>query len=183
MDRIAFDALNPGAAIGVGGTLNTLDIANNATLTSGPGVTIGGDLNLLNVGQNLTLANGASFSVGRFLGATLQPPKGTGTGSNVLALNQSQVGTGTAQLTPSISGYIQGNLIIGGGSSLVITSGIANSSLTSVTTTTPTSLTPTPLLINGALEINSLDTLSKSPNLTISTTFQNANGSRQPCSP
>src|SRR5205823_5700624 len=34
VDRIAFDALLPGAAIGVGGTVNTLDIAHDATLTA-----------------------------------------------------------------------------------------------------------------------------------------------------
>ena len=67
VDRIAFNALLPGAAIGVGGTLNTLDIANNATLAAGPGVTIGRDLNLLNVGGDLTLTNGAKFFVGRDL--------------------------------------------------------------------------------------------------------------------
>jgi hypothetical protein len=151
VDRIAFDALLPGAAIGVGGTLNTLDIANNATLTAGPGISVGGDLNLLNVGQNLTLANGASLTIGRFAGTTPQPPKGTGTGSNIISLNQSQIGTGTAQLTPSVSAYVQGNVTVGAGSVLKITSGVANSSVPA------TGLTgaPSPFLINGSLNLAS----------------------------
>jgi hypothetical protein len=152
VDRIAFNSLQPGASIAVPGTLNTLDIANGATLTAGPGITIGGDLNLLNVGQNLTLANGASLTVGRFIGATPQPAKGTSTGSNILSLNQSTIGTGTATLTPSVSGYIQGNVIVGPGSVFNVTSGIASSSAT-ITGAGTSSASPTPLLINGSLNL------------------------------
>src|SRR5262249_26864122 len=128
VDRIALDAVLPGAAIGVGGTLNTLDVYKGINLTSGPGITIGRHLNLRNVGEDVTLANGASIKVGRFLGLVPQPPKGTATGSNFLSLNQSQIGTGTAQLTPSVSANIQGNVTIGTGSVLFSGSGIANSS-------------------------------------------------------
>jgi len=155
VDRIAFNSLKPGAAIGVGGTLNTLDVNTNANLTSGPGVVVGRDLNLLNVGGDLTLANGASIRVGRFEGVTLQPPKGTGTGSNILSLNQSQIGSGTSQLTPSISAFIQGNVTIGPGSVLAVTSGIANSSLTSAAGGSGAGGgSPTPFLINGSLNVS-----------------------------
>jgi hypothetical protein len=163
VDRIAFDALQPGAVIGVGGTLNTLDIANNAALTSGPGISIGKDVNLLNVGGDLTLSNGTSLRIGRFAGVTPQPPKGTGTGSNILSLNQSQIGTGTAQLTPSISAYIQGNLFVGPGSMLSISSGIANSSILGTSTGSPT-----PFLVNGSLNLStSIASQLKIPNLAL----------------
>jgi hypothetical protein len=163
VDRIAFNALQPGAAIGVGGSLNTLDINNGITLTSGPGISIPGDLNLLNVGTNVILANGASINVGRFAGLTPQPPKGTGTGSNFLSLNQAQIGTGSSSgLTPSISAYIQGDLTIGPGSFLRIGSGIANSSILGTG-----SGSPTPVLINGALNVISVAQQLVIPNLTI----------------
>ena len=149
VDRIAFNALLPGAAIGTGGTVNTLDVATDATLTSGPGITIAGDLNLFNVGGNLTLANGANIIVKRFAGLTPQPPKGTGTGSNILSLNQSQIGTGTSQLVPSVSANIQGDLTIGTGSTLAVVSGIANSSVNQASLTAA----PTIFLINGSLNV------------------------------
>lgn len=129
VDRVAFNALMPGASIGIGGTLNTLDIANNATLTAGAGVHIGRDLNLLNVGGDLTLSNGASFFVGRDLGQTLQPPKGTGTGSNFQSLNVNSISSGitsSVSLGNSISAYIQGNLNIGVGSGFTVARNIDN---------------------------------------------------------
>lgn len=146
VDRIAFNALLPGAAIGVGGTLNTLDVATNATLTSGPGIAVAKDLNLLNVGGDVTLANGASLKVGRFLGVTPQPPKGSASGSNILSVNQALIGTGTSQVVPSVSAFIQGNITIGPGSVLAAASGIANSSLINGNQTAPSVF-----LINGAL--------------------------------
>jgi hypothetical protein len=76
---------------------------------------------LLNTGQDINLSNGSQFLIGRDLGAILQPPKGTGTGSNVLTLNLNQVGTTfNGTLPPEVSTYIQGNLIIGPGSAFVI---------------------------------------------------------------
>jgi hypothetical protein len=148
VDRIAFDALLPGASIGVGGNLNTLDIANNAILTAGTGISVSGDLNLINVGGSLVLANGASVQVGRFAGVTPQPPKGTSTGSNILSVNQALVGTGTSTIVPSVSAYIQGDVTIGPGSVLSIKSGIANSSLINGNT-----VAPAVFLINGALNL------------------------------
>ena len=92
IDRIAFSQLLPGASITTGGDVNTLDVLTGAALSgAGTGVFIGRDLNLLNVGGDLTLSNGAVFSIGRNLGLLPQPPKGTGTGSNVLLLNFQQL--------------------------------------------------------------------------------------------
>jgi hypothetical protein len=167
VDRIALNSLQPGAAIGVGGTLNTLDIANGANLTSGVGISVGGDLNLLNVGNDLNLTNGASLRVGRFIGLSPQPPKGTSTGSNILSLNQSLIGTGTSTLTPSISTYIQGNVNVGAGSVFSITSGVANSSIVGASTTGGS---PTPILINGSLNVVSGNQI-QIPNLQAGTTF------------
>jgi hypothetical protein len=129
IDRIAFFALEPGASITTGGDLGTLDVLNGITLSgAGTGVSIGRDLNLLNVGQNMVIANGASFAIGRDLGLVSQPPKGTGTGSNVLLLNfNTLVGTTiTTALPASVSTFIQGGIVIGPGSSLTIGRNIVN---------------------------------------------------------
>src|SRR5208282_3140731 len=65
VDRIAFNAINPGASIFVGGTLNTLDVLQGITLNTGPtsSIEIGRDLNLLNVGGNITLENGSFIKI------------------------------------------------------------------------------------------------------------------------
>ena len=84
-------------------------------------ITIGRDLNLLNVGGNIALENGSSITIDRHLGAVLQPPKGTGTGSNVLSLNQPSTTTlVAAPPQTSVSGYIQGNVTIGATSSFTV---------------------------------------------------------------
>ena len=88
VDRIAFNSIGPGASITTGGSLNTLDVLQGITLNTGTSISIGRDLNLLNVGGNINLSNGSQILIDRNLGAVLQPPKGTGTGSNVLSLNQ-----------------------------------------------------------------------------------------------
>jgi hypothetical protein len=121
VDRIAFNSIQPGASIQTGGDLNTLDILQGITLNTGTNIQIGRDLNLLNVGQNITLSNGSQILIGRDLGAVLQPPKGTGTGSNVLSLNISLVGTTfTGTTPPSVSTYIQGNVTVDPGSAFVV---------------------------------------------------------------
>ncbi|MFO0893170.1 MAG: hypothetical protein U0790_29035, partial [Isosphaeraceae bacterium] len=120
IDRIAFNAILPGASIVTGGSLNTLDVLEGITLNTGSSIQIGRDLNLLNTGGNIELTNGSQFKIGRDLGAVLQPPKGTGTGSNVLSLNQPIIGTQTTAQQPSVSTYIQGNLSVGPGSAFVI---------------------------------------------------------------
>jgi hypothetical protein len=147
VDRLSFNALLPGASITTGGDLNTLDVLNGVNLNSGPGIVVGRDLNLLNVGQDLDLSNGASVTVNRFLGLVPQPPKGTATGANFLATNQALVGTGTSEVVPSLSAYIQGNVNIGDGSVFAVTNGIPNTSIPGA----GTSSAPSILLINGAL--------------------------------
>jgi hypothetical protein len=131
IDRIAFSQLLPGASITTGGDVNTLDVLTSADLSgAGTGIFVGRDLNLLNVGGNLQLSNGAVFSIGRNLGLVPQPPKGTGTGSNVLLLNFNQLAqtTITVTLPPSVGSFIQGNLIIdtANGSSFLIGNNINN---------------------------------------------------------
>ena len=62
-----------------------------------------------------------TINVGRFIGLTPQAPqRDWAPGSNILSLNQSQIGTGTSQLTPSVSANIQGNLTIGAGSAIIV---------------------------------------------------------------
>jgi hypothetical protein len=115
IDRIAFEAILPGASIRTSGDVNTLDVLNGLTLSgAGTGIFIGRDLNLLNVGSDLKISNGAVFSVARNLGLAPQPPKGTGTGSNVLLLNFNTLQNVTVSVTlPSpLGAFIQGNLII-----------------------------------------------------------------------
>jgi hypothetical protein len=129
IDRIAFENLLPGASINVGGDVNTLDVLGNASLSGGgTGVFIGRDLNLLNVGGTLTLSGGAQFSIGRFLGLVNQPPKGTGTGTNVLLLNFNTLqNTITSVSTPSAIGtYIQGSVVINPGSEFLVGANIVN---------------------------------------------------------
>jgi hypothetical protein len=131
IDRIAFESIVPGASITTGGDVNTLDVLNGIDLSGpGTGIFIGRDLNLLNVGAGITLDDGAVFSIGRNLGLVSQPPKGTGTGSNVLTLNFNTLEdtTITVALPPSVGSYIQGNLIIdtAAGSSFTIGNQIFN---------------------------------------------------------
>jgi hypothetical protein len=121
VDRIAFNAILPGASIQTGGSLNTLDVLQGITLNTGTSIVIGRDLNLLNAGADIILSNGSQINIGRDLGAVLQPPKGTGTGSNVLTLNLNLVGTQfTGNLPPEVSTFIQGNLTIFPGSAFVV---------------------------------------------------------------
>jgi hypothetical protein len=128
IDRIAFAQLLPGASITTGGDLNTLDVLYSANLSgAGTGVIVGRDLNLLNVGGNLTLSNGAVFSIGRKLGLVNQPPKGTGTGTNILTLNFNNV-TGNLLTVnpPPVGTFIQGNVVINPGSQFLVGSTIQN---------------------------------------------------------
>lgn len=112
IDRIALDAIMPGASITTGGDVNTLDVLNGITL-SGTSINIGRDLNLLNVGGNIDLTNGAQFNIGRNLGLVSQPPKGTGTGTNVLSLNFASVSNSIVSVTiPPVGSFIQGNLSV-----------------------------------------------------------------------
>jgi hypothetical protein len=131
IDRIALQSIEPGASITTGGDVNTLDVLNDVDLTgAGTGVFIGRDLNLLNVGGSIDLSDGAVFSIGRNLGLVSQPPKGTGTGSNVLTLNFTSIANTitTVANPPSVGSFIQGNLVIdtANGSSFTIGNKIFN---------------------------------------------------------
>jgi len=170
VDRIAFNAIMPqpagsnlpGPSITVGGTLNTLDVLQGITLNTGPNsnITIGRDLNLLNVGGNIDLENGSFIKIDRHLGAVLQPPKGTGTGSNVLSLNQPSTTTlVAAPVQPSVSGYIQGSVNIVSPSSfmvvgeifypLYIIGNVTGTNLITFGTVKATAFAPIPLDIQG----------------------------------
>ncbi|HWE38373.1 MAG TPA: hypothetical protein VG406_17510 [Isosphaeraceae bacterium] len=81
VDRIALEAVNPGATIATGGDINTLDIFDNLSLSgAGTGLSVGRDLNWMSVGGNVTATDGANFLVGRDVGLVAQPAKGTDTG-------------------------------------------------------------------------------------------------------
>jgi hypothetical protein len=131
INRIAFEAILPGASITTGGDVNTLDVLDGIDLSgAGTGIFIGRDVNLLNVGGSIQLSNGAVFSISRNLGLVSQAPKGTGTGSNVLLLNFNTLTntTITTTLPPSVGSFIQGNLIIdtAAGSAFLIGNNIFN---------------------------------------------------------
>lgn len=128
IDRIALDAIVPGGSITTGGDLNTLDVLHGITLSgSGSNINVGRDLNLLNVGNGITLSNGANFLIHRNLGLMSQPPKGTGTGSNVLSLNYTNVSNAITSVTiPSVGSFIQGNVNISPGSYFAMAGQIFN---------------------------------------------------------
>jgi hypothetical protein len=127
IDRIAFNSIQPGASITTGGTVNTMDILQGITLNTGTSIQIGRDLNLLNVGQDINLTNGSQFLIGRDIGAVLQPPKGTGSGSNVLTLFLSNIANNVnVTLPPEVATYIQGGLNVGPGSAFVIGRAVDN---------------------------------------------------------
>jgi len=106
VDRIAFTALAPGASITTAGTLNTLDVLNDLSLSGGPGIQIGtpggtiGDLNSLSVGGSISLTGGSSFGINRDLGLVGQIAKGSGPSGQ--------------------GGVINGNLTINPGSTFLI---------------------------------------------------------------
>jgi hypothetical protein len=183
VDRIAFNAIMPQPAImplpasytlpspsiTVGGSLNTLDVLQGITLNTGANsnITIGRDLNLLNVGGNIDLENKSFIKIDRHLGAVLQPPKGTGTGSNVLSINLPATTTLVAQApeTP-VSGYIQGNVKIVSPSSFVvggeifyplyIIGNVTGSNLITFGTAKATAFAPFPLDIQGTNDATGL---------------------------
>jgi hypothetical protein len=122
INRLAFYSILPGASITTGGDVNTLDVLNEISLSgAGTGINIGRDLNLLNVGGGITLADDANFTIGRNVGLVPQPPKGTGTGSNILSLNFTSVANSIVTVSiPSVGAYIQGDVIVNPGSVFAI---------------------------------------------------------------
>ncbi len=78
VNRIAFNAIEPGASIGVGGDLNTLDVLSDARFSGSTGLFVGRDLHWFETGGDLSFQNGANFNVIRNLGSVFQPAKGSG---------------------------------------------------------------------------------------------------------
>ena len=102
--------------------LNDIDLSG-----SGSNITIGRDVNLLNVGGSITLSDGANFIIGRNLGLVAQPPKGTGTGTNILSLNFVTVSNSIVSVTiPAVGAFIQGSVIVNPGSLFSIGGNIFN---------------------------------------------------------
>jgi hypothetical protein len=102
-------------------------VLQGITLNTGTNIQIGRDLNLFNVGQDINLTNGSQILIGRDLGAVLQPPKGTGSGSNVLTLFLSNIANNiNVTLPPEVATYIQGGINVGPGSAFVIGRAVDN---------------------------------------------------------
>jgi hypothetical protein len=104
INRIAFTAINAGGSISTGGTLETLDILNSATLTTSTGISVGQDLDWAEFGGNLTVDTGSQFSVGRDTGAVFQVAKGSGNEGEGVYVNGnlSLVGTGKFVVTRNL---------------------------------------------------------------------------------
>ncbi len=68
-------------------------------------------------------------------------------------MNQALVGTGTSTVVPSLSAYIQGNLIIGPGSVFQVVQGIPNTAILNMGVLGATA--PSVMLINGKLNTSS----------------------------
>jgi hypothetical protein len=163
IDRIAFYSLAAGASITTGGDLNTLDVLTNISL-SGTSINIGRDLNLLNVGGNIDLTNGAQFNIGRNLGLVSQPPKGTGTGTNVLTLNYTSVANSIVSVTiPAVGGYVQGNLVTDATSSFnigTISQGNIRNTMYVAGTVTAGFVPATPPITTASTTVGSLSRLT-----------------------
>ena len=101
VDRIALYSILPGGSITTSGDLNTLDVYSNVTLSgTGAGISVGRDLNWFQTFGNVDISNNANLSVGRFLGATLQPAKGSGNSGQGLYIG------GDLTVTPPSSIFI-----------------------------------------------------------------------------
>ena len=181
IDRIAFDAILPGASITTGGDVDTLDVLNGITLT-GTNIDVGRDINLLNVGGNIELSNGSQFIIGRNLGLVSQPPKGTGTGTNVLSLNFTSVANSIiTTVIPAVGSYIQGNVDVSPGSVFSIGGSIFNAMYVEglITAgvvpdaTAPNGSALTRLLVGGnpanrlATSLNGASSIAEGPNGTV----------------
>ncbi len=87
VNRIAFQSIQPGGSISVGGDLDTLDVLTNADFSKSAGLFVGQDLNWFELGGNLTVENGANMVLGRDLGLTFQAAKGSGNAGQGLYVN------------------------------------------------------------------------------------------------
>jgi hypothetical protein len=112
VQRIAFEGILPGGAIGVGGDLDTLDILNDANFTNSSGLFVGRDLNSLSVGGNLTFSNGANFNVVRDVGLTPQAAQGTGPAGQGISVTGNMSIVGNSGF--SIGRFLDGFLVVNG---------------------------------------------------------------------
>lgn len=110
VDRIAFEAIGPGARITTGGDVNTLDVAQNVSLGPGDYLHVGRDLNATQINGNINIGAGAQFVIGRDFAATVQPAKGSEPAFPISqATNSGGLVTSTTLFT---SGVIGGNISI-----------------------------------------------------------------------
>ncbi len=118
IDRLAFDAIAPGANIITGGDVNTLDVATTVTLSgANTGIFVGRNLNFFSTFGDVSIGNGANFIVGNDIGLNAQPAKGTGPSSipsNATTLASTNVNTFFSYQAFSI----QGNVSIAPGSTM-----------------------------------------------------------------
>lgn len=132
IDRLAFDALAPGANIITGGDVNTLDIATSVNLSGpGTGINVGRDLNFFSTFGDVNIINGANIIVGRNLGLIAQAAKGTGPSSipgNQAFLNSTNTTFGATVFEAT---QIEGNLAIAPGSQFRIQGAIGGQFLVS----------------------------------------------------
>jgi hypothetical protein len=104
VSRIAFTAINEGGSIDVGGSLETLDVLNNATLSTPTGISVGLDLDWVEIGENLTVETGSQITVGRDTGAVAQVAKGSGNAGEGIFVNGNVAlqGTGKFNITRNL---------------------------------------------------------------------------------
>ena len=159
IDRLAFDAIAPGANIITGGDVNTLDVATSVILSGpGTGINIGRDLNFFSTFGDVDVVNGANFIVGRDIGLTAQPAKGTGPSSipaNALTL----VGTSTTVIFNGYNAFsIQGNVFVAPGSQFVVAGAIdaalnVSGTFTGFNNFVTQGLRAAPNNVNGSIQI------------------------------
>ena len=113
VDRIAFQALAPGASITTGGDLEDLDIRQNANLVGQSSfIHVGRDLNWFNMPGDLNLTNGATLAIGRYVGETFQPNRGSGpAGQGIQIGGNLNIGPGSSF---TVGNSLVGNVVING---------------------------------------------------------------------
>jgi hypothetical protein len=118
IDRLAFDAIAPGANIITGGDVNTLDVATSVILSgAGTGINIGRNLNFLSTFGDVDVINGANFIVGNDVGLTAQLAKGTGPSS--ILTNSTTLASTNINTQFSYQAFaIVGNVFIAPGSTM-----------------------------------------------------------------
>ncbi|WP_435010846.1 hypothetical protein P12x_002132 [Tundrisphaera lichenicola] len=112
VNRMAFQSIAPGASIGVGGDLNTLDVLYDAKFSGSSGLFVGRDLNSFSVGGNLSFSNGANLNIVRDSGLVPQAAKGTGPAGQGISVIGNMSIDNTSGF--SIGRYLDGFLVVDG---------------------------------------------------------------------